>query len=941
VPSAASEPRLRGRRSECEALDRLVAGARAGTSGTLVLRGEAGIGKTALLVYVVAHATGFRTTHVAGVESEMELAYGGLQRLCAPFLGTLDRLPAHQRNALETAFGLSAGDAPDRFLVGLAVLTLLADAGDEHPVLIVIDDAHWLDRVSAQTIGFVARRLLAERIVLAIALREPSGQTEFDGLPQLDVRGLPADDAGTLLDSVLIGRIDRRVRDRILAETHGNPLALLELPRTLTAAELADVAGRSDASITDRLDATFVRQLEDLPGDARRLLLVAAAEPLGDPMIFWRAAGRLGLGTDSASAAEEAGLIELGDVVRFRHPMVRAAAYRSATTAERQEVHRALAEATDPDEDPDRRAWHLAHSIGGADEMIAAELERSAGRASARGGSSAAAAMLERAARLTPDPTRRGERMLSAARMKREAGQLEAAAALVASADTDRSDALHGSAVRQLLGQIAFDQRRGTDAARLLVESAERFAPIDPIRSRDAYLDALTAAIWASGSDAAEVLDTTARAARGAPPAPTPPRVFDLILDAFATRLTDGCGAAQPLMAAAFERIRESESDDEANGLLGLGGSRISGVIATELWDFSGAHVIAERHVKHARDAGALVQLQFALNLLATGEILAGDLATAADLVEEARAAADATATRPVQYAAMLLAAYRGRDDHRSRSPGLRSGAPFEAPTVGDGRVVSFADWASSVLHNASGRHDLAVDSARRVVERDVVGGYQVMAIAELAEAASRTGDSDLLSLARERSAVRAETTGTDWAIGIDARITALQSDGRRAEDAYRRSIERFANAGLRTEVARGHLLYGEWLRRDGRRVDSREQLGAAHEMCVTMGLEGFAERARTELLATGRKVPRLTVESATTLSPQEFQIARLVREGMSNPEIAARMFLSPRTVEWHLRKVFTKLDITSRRQLRDVELELAPIYELDRSGPEAAGPLR
>ncbi len=913
---------LRGRHAECEALDRLVAAARAGTSGTLVLRGQAGIGKTALLEYVVEHATDCRVARVSGVETEMEIAYGGLHQLCVPFLDNLERLPEPQRAALGTAFGLVAGHASDRLLVGLAVLGLLARAADDRPLVCVIDDAHWLDSVSAQAIAFVARRILADRIAMVLAVREPFDEATFAGLPHMAVGGLSPADAGTLLDSVIGAPLDPRVRDRILAETRGNPLALIELPRAWTIAELADVfAEARDLPLTGRLEEGFLRRIEALPADSRRLLATAAAEPLGDTTILWRAAGIQGLGPDAAAAAEAGGLIEVGERIRFRHPLVRATAYRMASPAERHDVHRALAEATDPISDPDRRAWHRSQTTDTPDEEIAAELEQSSGRARARGGLVAASALLERAAHLTPDPGDRARRSLAAAWAKRDAGQLHAANGLLAEAEGGPPDILRAGETEHLRGQIAFDQRRGTESARLLLEAAGALEPLDVAQAREMYLDAFIAAAWATGPDAADVLTQAANAARNALKPSATMRPIDLVLDALATRHIDGYVAAAPLLVRAMDALRAIEPGSEHTGrMLGLGGSRVSTLIATDLWDFAAAREFAERAVHLARAAGALVELQFALNVLASHEILSGNLAVAAGLIEEARTAAEAIGNPSITYAAMLLGAYRGEAREASDPPAPQRN---EADPPLDGRVVSFADYSAAVLDNSHGRHDAALAAALRVFGRDVVGGYQVMVVAELGQAASRTGDRPLLELARGRSAERAHVAGTDWAAGVDARLAAWLATGRAADDAHRESIDRLTRAGLRTEVARGRLLHGEWLRREGRRIDAREQLRAAHEMSSALGLDAIAERTRIELLATGEKVRKRSVATADTLTAQELQIARLAQDGLSNTEIGTRLFLSPRTVEWHLRKVFSKLDLTSRRQLRTATLEL------------------
>ena len=913
-----SGPDLIGRGGECEVLDRLLAGARAGEGRVLVLRGEAGIGKTALLDYLAARASGCRVARAAGVESERELAYAGLHQLCAPFLDRLDHLPVPQREALATAFGLSAGARPNRFLVGLAVLTLLAEVAEEQPLVCLVDDAQWLDRMSAQIHAFVARRLLAERIAFVVAVRESGDETELSGLPELYVRGLGESDARTLLASVVKGPVDIRVRDRIVAETSGNPLALLELPRAWTTAELAEGFEQPGAvSLAGRIEQGFLRQLDPLPADTRRLLLTAAAEPLGDPTLLWRAAGELGLGADPATSAEATGLIEFGPRIRFRHPLVRSAVYRSASARERQEVHRVLAEVTDPALDPDRRAWHRAQATVLPDEEVAADLDRSAGRAQARGGRVAAAAFLEHAATLTPEPARRADRELAAAQAKRDAGAFEGALALLVAIEAGPPDAVRGAEVERLRGLIAFDQRQGSDAARLLLCAAGSLAPLDTDRARETYLEALGAAIWASGPDEIGLV-AAAEAAHAAPPAGVPPRAADLVLDALATRLTEGYVAAAPLLIRAIEAVRDLDVGTEDVGqLLWLLGNRAGGTLATDVLDFDSGRALAVRQVQLARDTGALVQLQFALNFLANHELLAGDLTAAEALIEEDRLVAEVTGGPPVGFTAILLAACRGRETPASE---LIATAAHQAAARGQGRVVTFADYASSLLYNGLGRHDAARDAARRVFEADAVG-HQTLATAELAEAASRTGDEPLLAAAIARTSERARATPSGWLLGIDARLRALGSTGDAADRLYRESIDCLIGTPLRVDLARSRLLYGEWLRREGRRVDAREQLRAAHDLLGAMGLEAFAERARRELLATGETARKRVVETTDDLTAQELQIARLARDGFSNPEIGTRLFISPRTVEWHLRKIFTKLGISSRKQLRDAAL--------------------
>ena len=638
---------LTGRRGERDVLDRLIEAVRAGESRALVVRGEPGVGKTALLDYLVEQASGCRVARAAGVQSEMELAFAGLHQLLAPMLDRLERLPVPQRDALRTAFGVSPGPAPDRFFVALAVLSLLSDVAEERPLICLVDDEQWLDRASAQVLAFVARRLEAESVGLVFAAREPSD--ELAGLPELVVEGLREGDARALLDSVLTGPLDARVRDQIVAETRGNPLALLELPRGLTPAELAGGFGLPGAvPLSGSIEESFRRRLDALPAETRRLLLLAAADPVGEPLLVWRAAERLGIGPEAATPAAEAGLLEFGARVRFRHPLVRSAAYRSASLQERQDVHRALAEVTDPEIDPDRRAWHRAQAAPGPDEEVAEELERSAGRAQARGGLAAAAAFLERAAMLTPEPARRAQRLLAAARAKRDAGALDAALGLLVAVEAGPLDALRTAEVEHLRGQIALEQRRGGDAARLLLSAARRLEPLDADLARETHLEALGAAMWAGDLDSPGGVLEAAEAARAAPPGPDPPRVVDVLLDAFALRLTEGYAAAAPTLTRALELFLALDvGTDEVGRWLWLAGGRAGAIVALELWDAESWHALAARQAQFARDTGALVHLQFALNFLARTHLLAGELATAALMIEEDRLIAEATGNPP------------------------------------------------------------------------------------------------------------------------------------------------------------------------------------------------------------------------------------------------------------------------------------------------------
>jgi DNA-binding CsgD family transcriptional regulator len=902
---------LRGRTGELSTLRSLVEAVRAGESRVLVIRGEPGMGKTALLDYLAAQASGCRVVRALGVQSEMELAFAGLHQLCAPMLDRLDRLPVPQREALSTAFGLSVGPPPERFLVGLAVLGLLSEAADERPLVCLVDDQQWLDSASAQALGFVARRLAAESVGLVFAARDPGDA--LAGLPELSIEGLPEGDARALLDSVLAGPLDARVRDRIVAETRGNPLALLELPRGLTPAQLAGGFGMPGTRpLSGRIEESFRQQLESLPDQARRLLQLAAADPSGDPRLVLRAAERLGIPFQAGAPAVDAGLIDFGAGVRFRHPLVRSAAYQSASVQQRQEAHRALAEVTDPRLDPDRRAWHLAQAAPGPDEEVAGELEHSAGRAQARGGLAAAAAFLERAALLSADPALGTQRLLAAARANCDAGALDTALGLLVAVESGPLDTLQAAEVERLRGQIALDQRRGSEAGRLLLSAARNLGPVNASLARAAHLDALVAAIWAGDMGSPDVREAAA-AARAAPPAPVPPRTIDVLLDAVALRITDGYAAAAPALTRALAMVLAPDtSRGESQRWLWLAGGRIGQIIAMELWDFESWQTLAAGQVQFARGTGALMHLAFALNYLARTHILAGELTTAARLVEEDHVIAEAAGNPPVADTAMMLAAWRGQEREATE---LIEAISREATAGGTGRLISLAAYASSVLSNGLGHTDAAYDAARRAFEGEPMG-YGSHIVPELAEAAARAGDTKLLMAALDWSSERTRVTPTDWMLGIEARIRALLSEGEAAEGWHRESIERLSRTRVRAQLARGHLLYGEWLRRERRRGEAREQLRVAHEMLDAMGIAAFAERAGRELLATGETARKRSVETAVELTAQESQVARLARDGMSNPQIAARLFISSRTVQYHLGKVFSKLDITSRSQL-------------------------
>jgi DNA-binding CsgD family transcriptional regulator len=910
MSTPASARRLLGRHGECAALDQLVASVRAGPSRALVVRGEAGAGKSALLEYLAQHSSGCGIARAVGVESEMELAYAGLQQLCAPFLDRLDRLPGPQRDALGTAFGLRDGAAPNRFLVGLAVLSLLSDIAGKRPLVCIVDDAQWLDAASAQALAFVARRLGAESVGLVFAVREPGGERYLAGLPELAVGGLDDPDAQELLQTVVAGPLDERVRDRIVAETRGNPLALLELPRGRTPAELAGGFGLSGGpAVPGRIEQSFRERLAPLPPSTRLLILLAAAEPTGDPVLVWRAAAGLGIGPDAAAPATAVDLIDFGAQVRFGHPLVRSAVYGAAAPEERQRVHCALAEATDAGVDPDRRAWHRAQAATGLDEDVAAELERSAGRARARGGLAAGAAFHERAAGLTPDPGRRAQRALLAAHGKHQAGAPDAALRLLAMARAGPLDELERARAQLLHAQITFAITRGRDAPPLLLQAARRLEPLDPRLARETYLEAFAAALSADrlvrGGDSREV--AAAVLAANWEPAT---RTCDLLLDGLALLTCEGYVAAAPALKAALRAfLDEPLSEEDELRWLWLA-CRIARALADDgAWD-----ELTARHLDVARRAGAFSALPVALTDRVLVELFRGRIGVAMSLAAESDAVIEATSSHLTLRTAIVLANWRGRD---AEALALTEAHRQDVLRRGEGLWLAASDWGSAIRYNGLGRYEEALAAAERAVEAARGLGPSILLLAELIEAAARSGHAERATGPLARLAEIAHAAGTDWALGTHARGAAMVAEGATAERLYREAIERLSRIKTRATLARAHLLYGEWLRRENRRVDAREQLRIADAMLAGMGMEAFAERARRELLATGETVRKRTVQTLDELTPQEAQVARLAAGGQTNPEIGVQLFLSPRTVEWHLGKVFGKLGVNSRKELR------------------------
>jgi DNA-binding CsgD family transcriptional regulator len=896
---------LYGRDGELQALERLANDVGNGHAQVLVIHGDPGVGKTALLEHLAEFAAGYRVERAIGVQSEMAFAFSGVHQLCAPLLDRRGELTDPQRRALETALGMDTGPAPDRFLVSLAVLNLLSAVAEERPLLGLIDDAHWMDRASAQVLTFVARRLLAESIGLVFAMRDP--RKAFSGLPQRQVGRLNDGDTRALLSSVMPGRLDPRVQDLIVAETRGNPLAILELSQEFTVADLAGgFAAPDPGPLTKRMEESFGRRLEALPRDTNQLLLAAAAEPMGNAPLLWRAAELLGIDPEAVAPARSGGLVEIGARVRFRHPLMRSAVYGAGSAADRQEVHRALAESIDVDVDPDRKAWHRALAAPGYDENVAFDLERSADRAQARGGIAAAAAFLERSAELTRDPDLRAQRMLDAAQAGLRAGAFEVVVGLLAVVEVGHLDELSRARIGLLHAEIAFVQNRGLDALPLLVDAARRLEQLDILLARDTYLEAVAAARFAGHLADGAVLRDLGEAARHVE-SPEMARVADRVLAAFAVRLTDGYTASAAMMKRALMALCEEDiPDEEALRWLWLGSA-----IAADLWNDEGWHLVATRQVALTRQVGALSELPAALDSLATVHLIAGELAAAGFLYDEVHTVCEAIGSAPARTGPLCLAALQGRE---AEARTLIDDMISEAVSRGQGAAVTVAHVFEAVLCNGLGKFENALSAAEGAAKNEFAPQWGLV---ELVEAAVRCGQSELAGEAVERLSESTQSSGTDWALGLEARSRALVSEADTAESLYREAIERLARTRIRTDLARAQLLYGEWLRREGRRVDAREQLRAAYEAFSQFGAEAFAERARRELVATGETARKRTVETTFELTTQESLIARLAGEGNTNPEIGTQLFLSPRTVEYHLHKVFTKLGISSRRELR------------------------
>ena len=913
---------LIGRNAECQVLEALLRTVRDGDSEVRVLLGQAGVGKTSLLGHLRASAADFQILEATGIESEMELPFAGLHQVCAPILDLRAALPAPQRAALESAFGLSdTAPAPDRFLVGLAVIGLLVDAAARRPVLLVVDDLQWLDTVSAQTLFFVARRLPDVRVGLVLALRTPIDG--IAGLPAMAVPGLADDSARELLESVFPGRLDPAVRDRIVAEARGNPLALQAISQGLNAVDLAGGFQRPDRRpVVAEIEDHYLSTLRSLPADARRVALLAASEPVGDPSLLRRAMEVQQVPASAETAARDAGLITVDTRVQFQHPLARSIAYRSATTDERRAAHRALAAGTDPTVDPDRRAWHLALAADGVDAEVADELEASARRARQRGGTAAAAAFLTRSVELTPDPAIRGARALAAAEAHREVASFDSARHLLATAQLCPLSDLQQAQWAQLRTRLTFVSARTRGDAQALLSAVDQFRTVAeqlqvlaPAMAGAAYLEAMTAAMYVGrhgGTKAAEI----GAAARTAFAAVEGGRPLDQVARALADRLASGAEAAMPAVQTALEALKTAGRDEVAgagNDWFWLGFPVVHESLIHEAWDDEGWRDISAYAIQLATERGALTLLPASLLARAGSEMEAGALDSARDLVTKAHEISVATGYTPPRYHRLVLAAWSGDDVEASR---LIDAALKDSTARGEGRITGLAHYGAAVLNNGRGRYQEALDAGLRAFAYEDLGFYNEMLL-ELIEAAVRCDQPEWAAEAMEHLQARTLAASTPRALGSLARSRALLADGPAAAELYDEALDQFGRTRQAAQLARTHLLYGEWLRRNRSAKLAREQLRVAHESFHRMGVAGFAERARRELQATGTKTRKQPTAAGDALTSQEQQIAQLAGRGLTNQEIAGELFISAHTVEYHLRKVFAKLNIRSRRELR------------------------
>jgi DNA-binding CsgD family transcriptional regulator len=897
---------LIGRTEECQAIDALLASVREGFSGTLVVRGEPGIGKTALVDYAAAAAVDFLVVRFTGVEAESHIGFAALHRLLLPILHQIERLPAPQRDAMNSALGLATGPPANKFLVGLGTMSLAANAARARKrVLTIIDDAQWVDRESLETLAFWGRRLHADGIALIFGERSEAESADLlNDFPRLEVGRLDPAGARELLATARDDVLDRDVAERIIQETEGNPLALVEMAKRLTPDALVGAgAAPQPLPIGRRLEQQYLRQVRSLPADTQMLLLLAAADSSADVALLSRAASVLGVPLDAVGLAETADLLEAHPQIRYRHPLIRSAVYNGARAADRRAVHSALAATTDPDADPDRRAWHLAAASVGPDQEIAALLERRAGLASSRGSHNAALALLTSAAELTGDRVKAANRQVLAAEAALATGSPRQARALATTARKGVADRYMRARAERAEGIAALREGELPIAACHLLVAGIGLGGDD--LARDTLLQAVEVACFAGYSASHQFMTEIAHAV-GSPRAAAQ-SVVEALLRAFATEAREGYVAAVPMYRSAVETMTNDTSPTQLAPWVSL-----VSTVTLAVWDNHGHAELLRRIARASRDAGLLTPLGTALTYGAYDEMWAGQLADAEAMFAEGTDAYVAAGEHLLPQMDLQLDALRGRDTDLLAKADFAIGI---GDSMGIGAYANAAHEALASLALARGQYRSALEHSRVVFDSDSIQ-FGPHVLSDMVEAAVRVGDSVARQAALHRLCARTTAAETPWSRGLRARSRALVV-GDDGEELYNEAIDFLGAASMPIELARARLLYGEWLRRQKRRLDAREQLRAAHAQFASMGVVAFAERARDELLATGERARKRTVDTSTDLTAQERHVARLAADGATNGEIASQLFISTSTVEYHLRKVFRKLSVTSRRELK------------------------
>jgi DNA-binding CsgD family transcriptional regulator len=901
---------LLGREAEKGTLARLVAAAADGISGALVLYGDVGMGKTTLLGFAAEVDPDIRFAKIAGIETENQLPFAGLHRLLLPFLGGLDDLPSNQRNALTAAFGLSDQRPADVFLVGLATLSLLAVYAIPKGLLCVIDDAQWLDPESLQALTFVARRLMADRTAMIFGFRGSSGiSTAFAGIPSMEISGLEESAALQLLSLSVPSFLNSQVARRIVAETNGCPLALIELAEELSAGQWVGADPLLEpVPIGRRLEEHYYRRTSTLPAGARTFLLVAAAEPSGDRFLVRKVAADLGCGPDAESLVIREQLLTVEPQVLFRHPLIRSAVYSGADIQDRRAVHLALASAIDRATDPDRRARHLAAITSGPDPELADEFESAAHRARERGGFAAEASLLAQSAEFTEDPRLRSRRFIDSATAALDGGSVEQAGILLARARQRLIDPLILAEAQNIDGRLRIALLQPT-AAQHLLSAARQFLPLDMDRARNSLLEAIVAYFvsqtMAVGTDSRELAEMALTSKRNSSEA----GLADLLLESFGMLCGVGYAEAVEVLRRTARWLSAGPVSKEEVAAFYMFGI----FLANELLDDRMYASWVERVEMEARESGALLALQYILICAAENQLRTGRFSAAesnfAEVAEITVAIGGPDIYTPLNA---VLLAWRGDEQGtRSATTLLIEGAN----AIGSAGAAIVGYRALSILAMGAGRYREALQAAQESISLQTIG-WLSEALPIVIEAASRCGEHHIAERALRELTDRAKSTATPWALGVLARCRALLADDMDAETLYEEAITNLEQTPLVVELAWTNLIYGEWLRRQNRRMEARTRLRAAHHTFESIGATGFAGRARAELLATGEHIRRRSVETRNELTDQELRIARLASEGATNPEIAGRLFLSASTIDYHLKKVYRKLGITSRRQL-------------------------